>query len=149
MTSKNLNIKDSVTVDHMAPTISKDRKQLAKEKLEKYMKEELVKVKGVFQFFECPGMGAKITVKKYPGHIFEQTLKDGEEYEIPLYVARFLNGIDVTAEAIGGKLGTCSYSVSSYLMDANGIPIISNNTRKKRFGFNSIQFAGSLGESVA
>lgn len=149
MSSKNLNIKENVTVEQMAPTVTKDRKQLAKEKLEKYMKEELVLVKGIFQFFECPGMAAKITVKKYKEHMFEKTMKDGEEYEIPLYVARFLNGIDVTAEAIGGKLGTCSYAISSYLMDANGVPIISQNTRKKRFGFQSMQFAGSAGERVA
>lgn len=134
---------DNITPVSAVP-VSSDRKAEGKAKLEKYMKEELRNVKGIFQFFECPGMGAKITVRKYPGHMFEKEMVDGQEYEIPLYVARFLNGIDVTAEAINGKLGTCSYATSSYLMDKNGVPIITQEKRKKRFGFQSMEFAGAV-----
>ncbi len=144
MTSKKLNVQESVTPNVEVPTITKDRKALGKEKLERYMKEELKMVKGIFKFFECPGMGAKITVKKYPGHMFAQEMQDGQEYEVPLYVARFLNGIDVTAEAIGGKLGTCSYEVHGYLMDKNGMPIVNKEKRKSRFGFQSLEFGGSV-----
>jgi hypothetical protein len=143
MTTKELNIAASVTPIEV-PTISKDRKALAKEKLDKYMKEEMRLVKGIFQFFECPGMGAKIIVKKYKElPMFEKEMTDGQEYEIPLYVARHLNGIDVTAEAIGGKLGTCGYKISEHLMDRNGTPIVVANKSKRRFGFQSMEFAAS------
>lgn len=140
--AKQVNVADSITHDVSAPIFSPDAKQKAKEKLQKIMREEMQMVKGIFQFFECPGMSAKITVKKYKEHFFSQTMKDGEEYEIPLYVARFLNGIDATAERLNGKLGTCSYPVHSYLTDKNGVPIISESQRKRRFGFQSLAFGG-------
>lgn len=147
MTTKKLNISDSITpTSGSSAEVSvgtKDRKSIGKEKLEKYMKEELKTVKGIFQFFECPGMSQKIIIRKYPGHFFEKEMTDGQEYEIPLYVARHLNGIDITAEAIDGKLGTCGYKIHEYLMDKNGIPIVVTNKTKRRFGFQSMQFAGT------
>lgn len=135
---------ESVTPTIEVPVLSKDRKQLAKEKLDQYMREETVLVKGIFQNFETPGMATTIQVKKYKDHFFNRTLEDGKEYEIPLYVARHLNGIDVTAEGINGKLGTCSYPVSSYVMDKDGNPLVNFAKRKKRYGFQSLEFAGSI-----
>ena len=129
--NKKLNVAESVTPQVETIALMEDKKALGKRKLETYMKEEMRTVKGIFQFFECPGMSAKITVKKYPGHIFEKEMTDGKEYEIPLYVARFLNGIDVTAEAIGGKLNTCGYPVHTHIMDKNGLPIISHEKIKR------------------
>lgn len=141
---KKINVTDSVTPTGLVPVMTEDKKALGKKKLEAFMREELRTVKGIFQFFECPGMSAKITVKKYPGHMFEKQMVDGKEYEVPLYVARFLNGIDVTAEAIGGKLNTCGYPVHSHIMDKNGLPIISHEKIKRRFGFQSMEFGGVL-----
>ncbi len=138
-----LNIKDSVTTADV-PTVGTDAKLAAKEKLDRFIKEETRMVKGVFQNFENPGGSLQLQVRKYKGHFFNQVLKDGEEYEVPLYVARHLNGIDVTAEALNGKLGTCSYEVHKFLCDANGMPIINRETRKKRYGFQSMEFAGAL-----
>jgi hypothetical protein len=137
-------ISESVEPTEVAPAYIPNRKEEARRKLEKFMQEETKTVKGIFQFFESPGMATKITVRKYPGHLFEMTMTDGQEYTIPLYVARFLNGIDVTAEKIGGNIGTCSYEVHQHIMDANGLPIISHAKRKKRFGFQSLEFAGSV-----
>lgn len=142
--SKKINVMESVTPTIEVPVLSKDRKQLAKEKLDQYMREETVLVKGIFQNFETPGMATTIQVKKYKDHFFNRTLEDGKEYEIPLYVARHLNGIDVTAEGINGKLGTCSYPVSSYVMDKDGNPLVNFAKRKKRYGFQSLEFAGSI-----
>ncbi len=143
MTTKKLNITESVTPYADVASVLPDRKAEAKAKLQKYIAEETKMVKGIFQFFDCPGMRAKITVQKYPGvKRFEQEMDDGKEYEIPLYVARFLNGIDVTAEAIDGKLGTCSYPVHSHLVDKDGVAIISTAKRKRRFGFQSLEFGG-------
>lgn len=139
MAKDKINIMESVTPVE-APTITKTEKELAKEKLERYRNEEMKMVKGIFKNFETPGAGATIQVKKYKGHFFNQTMQDGQEYEVPLYVARHLNGIDVTAEAIGGKLGTCSYPVHSHIMDQNGNPIPHVAKRKQRYGFQSLQF---------
>lgn len=139
-----LNIKDNVLLNEV-PAIAKTSKELAKAKLEAVMNEELKLVRGIFQFLECPGHSTKITVRKYKGHFFEKDMKDGQEYEVPLYVARFLNGIDVTAEALGGKLGTCSYPVHSHVMDQHGNPTVSIGKRVKRFGFQSLEFGAFQG----
>lgn len=131
--------------ENSLPTSEKtiSSKEASKRKLEKFMEEELKPVRGIFQFFECPGMSAPVTIKKYPGHFFKMEMRDGEEYTVPLYVARFLNGIDVTAEHIDGKLHTCSYPVHSHVMDKDGNPTISVHKRKKRFGFQSLEFGAS------
>jgi trehalose-6-phosphate synthase len=139
---KEVNIIGSVT-PVIAPQVSKEEKDLAKEKLARFMKEEMRIVKGVFQNFENPGAELRLQVRKYKGHFFDQVLKDGEECDVPLYIARHLNGIDVTAEHINGKLGTCSYEVHSHLMDANGVPILNRANRKKRYGFQSMEFGAA------
>lgn len=113
----------------------------AKERLKKIMNEELKMVRGIFQNFETPGMALELQVRKYPGHFFKQVLEDGKECEVPLYIARHLNGIDATAEAINGQVGTCAYPVHSYVVDMHGNPTISVAKRKRRFGFLSSEFS--------
>jgi hypothetical protein len=141
--------------------VTKTKKELSKEKLENYIKEETVLVKGVFQLFDNPGATHRVMVKKYPGvPMFDKVMQDGMEYEIPLYVARHLNGIDVTAERVNGKIGTCSYPVHGFLTrtgdlnpsllgEAPGffgipVPIVGVQKRVKRFGFQSMEFAGAV-----
>lgn len=145
MTSKKLNVQESITPEVREQTIvTSDVKAAAKERLHKFMKEESRMVKGVFKFFECPGMSAKVIVKKYKElPMFEKEMTDGQEYEIPLYVANHLNGIDITAEHINGKLGTCSYALHSYLMDKNGTPIVTAEKRRHRMGFHSQNFGAT------
>ena len=174
-----LNIAESVTVTDV-PHISKSAKEAAQEKLMKLMQEESKMVRGLFQCFENPGATQKITYKKYPtpadmrkrglsGGVepFSKTMTDGQEYEIPLYVARFLNGTDVSAGALGDNstrninIGTCSYSVHGFKfagdspapsalgMGANGeggipVPIVGVSKRVKRYGFQSLEFAGAV-----
>jgi hypothetical protein len=140
------------------PHISKEKKELAKEKLKELIQEETQLVRGIFQFFESPGGSATITVRKYPGvPMFTKSMKDGMMYEIPKYVARFLNGTDVSARAVDGHkddskfIGTCSYGVYDFKVDggadmktsADLLPVaqISNFTR--RFGFQSTDFGGA------
>lgn len=137
-----------------------------KEKLQSIMREESRLVKGIFQCFETPGSTTKICVHKFPtpenGGIppFEKVMTDGETYEVPLYVARFLNGVDVTAGALGDannrnvNIGTCSYAIHGFKwkgdmppasgQDAMGtpIPLIGVAKRVKRYGFQSLEFAG-------
>ena len=162
--SKNLNIKESVTAIE-APMISKGRKDQAKDKVKEFMTEETRLVKGIFQCFETPGSEVKVIVRKYPGiPQFEKVMRDGETYEIPLYVARHLNGVDVTAGALGDNpnpnIGTCSYVRNAFVLagrnaepgygnlgtGANGqsgipVPIVGIGKRIRRYGFQSMEFA--------
>ena len=130
------------------------RKEVAKGKLKQFIDEETKLVKGRFRCFETPGDKRKIIVKKYPGvPVFEKEMVDGETYEVPLYVARFLNGIDVTADSVGGKIYTCSYPIHGFkwengaapppcTTDSSGalVPIETVVKRTRRYGFESLEF---------
>lgn len=160
--AKNLNIAAAVTTVQ-GLHVSKETRDLAKEKIKELIAEETKLVKGVFINFETPGAPAPITVKKYPGvPVFSKIMKDGEMYEIPLYVARFLNGIDVSVGAVdnpnkGSQLiGTCQYAVHGWKMDhaedfkpgvdtgGTVVPHVGITKRVKRYGFNSAEFAGAV-----
>jgi hypothetical protein len=132
----------------------KSKKQLLEEKLRPFIEEETKLVKGRFRNYETPGGYANIYCGKYPGvpH-FKRMLLDGEVYEIPLYVARFLNGVDVTAKACDERINTCSYVVHSHnfkkdsemvrsFQDENGNLITPETSKKfvKRYGFESLEF---------
>ena len=171
-----LNIVGSVTPTDSTPHVNKGMKEIASQKLKEFMAEEGRLVRGIFQCFENPGATQKITYKKYPTPAdmrkrgseggmepFSKSMTDGCEYEIPLYVARFLNGTDVTAGALGDAnkntlIGTCSYNIHGfkYQGDAPGastlgfggggesgipVPIAGITKRVKRYGFQSLEFA--------
>lgn len=159
--SEKLDIMASFTPTASAPNITKDRKELAKEKLKELIAEETKLVKGIFQCFETPGSTTRITYRKYPGiEMFSRVMTDGETYEIPLYVARHLNGQDVSAGACGdpnlknSAIGSCSYVVHGFKMQnrdalpsANmdggmAVPIVGVHKRVKRYGFQSLEFGG-------
>ena len=158
------NIAESVLPAVEAPSISKSTKEAAKERLEQFKNEESRLVKGIFQCFETPGASVKIFVKKYAGiQPFEKVMTDGYEYEVPLYVARHLNGIDATAGAMAApelrnpRIGTCSYPIHGFKMPDTGrltgsnidgagipVPIVGIVKRFKRYGFQSLEFAGDV-----
>lgn len=164
MAKEKIDLAKSVTPPvYGAIHVSKSAKEAAAEKLKELISEETRLVKGIFQSFETPGASVKITVKKYPGipH-FERVMTDGEIYEIPLYVARHLNGVDVSAGACGDPnkknqmIGTCSYPVHGFkyqngnapasTVDALGtpVPLIGVSKRVKRYGFQSMEFGGAI-----
>lgn len=107
-----------------------------------FMEEECKPVKGIFKNFECPGGSAHIVQAKYPNQpVLNQILQDGQEYEIPLWAARYLNGIDVTAEELGGKIGSCSYAKFNYeIPEGGGTPVPLIGARRQRYGFQSLDF---------
>lgn len=170
MSKVKLNIADNVT-PISAPHISKSQKEHAAEVLQRMLKEETQIVKGIFQCFETPGATVKISLKKYPEKftpMFDKTMTDGMQYEVPLYVARHLNGIDATVGAAQDPslprntfIGTCSYPKHGFVLPGKGaepqfgqvgaggvpVPIVGIVKRVKRFGFQSLEFAGA--ESVA
>jgi hypothetical protein len=121
--------------------------------LNKFIEQETKTVKGKFRNFETPGAGTRIMVRKYPGvPMFDQVMMDGGTYEIPLYVARHLNGTDVTATKSNKKLNTCSYPTHGFLFDNSGkipgssedngipVPIIGPTKWTRRYGFESLEF---------
>ncbi len=169
---------ESVTPVATAPSessesvhVSKTSNQATREILERFMKEESRLVKGRFRCFETPGSTTRIQHKKYPTtpemlkrggtfgvDMFDKTMTDGEVYEIPLYAARWLNGVDVTAKELDGKIGSCSYVTHGFKWspgqpmptsaqgngpDGQGgipVPIIGVGKRTRRYGFESLEF---------
>lgn len=126
-------------------------------KILKFVEEEGKRmVKGRFRNYESPGCAATITVKKYHEKYvppFGMDMMDNETYEIPLYVARFLNGTDVTAKEVNCKINTCSKLVHSFGAnsdgslkpasgtDARGVPVpIFTGKYSRRYGFESLEF---------
>lgn len=174
-----VDVASSISPSVEVPHISKTTRELANKKLLELMKEEGKLVKGTFQCFENPGATQRITYKKYPtpaemrkrgseGGLepFSKIMTDGEVYEIPLYVARFLNGTDVTAGAIEPQnkinphIGTCSYGIHGFKYQGNNpagsqmgsgpagesgipVPIVGVTKRVKRYGFQSMEFASA------
>ncbi|MEE8209015.1 MAG: hypothetical protein V3T88_08720 [Nitrosomonadaceae bacterium] len=85
-------------------------------------------VKGIFKFYEVPGGTMTFRFKEYkqdPVERFE--LKDGETYSIPLGVAKHLN-----------KRG--SYPIHAHAVDASGKSVYKIGQKKRRFGFQSLEF---------
>ena len=134
--------------------VSKSKKDLAMDKMRPFIEEETKLVKGRFRNYETPGGHASVFCSKYPGvEPFKKTMFDGEVYEVPLYVARFLNGVDVTAKGCDEKINTCAYPVHAYKHDRNAPMVRSDqdvsgniilpDTLKKwtrRYGFESLEF---------
>ena len=160
--AKNLNIAAAVTTVS-GLHVTKETKELAKEKIKELIAMETKIVRGTFINFETPGASATITVRKYPGiPVFQKAMKDGETYEIPLYVARFLNGIDISVGAVDNpnkgsqKIGTCQYAVHGWKMEHGEdfkpgvntgdtvVPVSGITKRVKRYGFNSSEFDGAV-----
>lgn len=144
----------SVTPTQDIPQPSPDRKMEAKQKLDKFIEEERRLVKGRFRCYETPGWTGPIQQLKYKAlGMFTKHMTDGEVYEIPLWVARWLNGTDVTAEAVGGKINSCSYFEHGFTMngptdlkpsqlDGQGIPVpLITGKYKRRYGFESLEFS--------
>jgi hypothetical protein len=153
-----------------AINVSMGLKEMAKRKIEELMKEETKVVQGIFHNYETPGGSATIHVEKYKGiPAFKKSMMDGFSYEVPLYVARFLNGIDVTAGALAEnrnpetqKIGTCSYAIHGFKMNdpsqpvpsqfgagPNGeggvpVPLVGISKRIRRYGFSSMEGFGGV-----
>lgn len=134
--------------------VPKSKKELCAEKLKPYIEEETKLVQGRFRNIETPGGSAPIAMVKYPGiPPFSKIMMDNVVYTIPLYVARFLNGVDVLAKGCDEKIHTCSYAIHGFKWeqgqampkaneDDHGIPvpIIGVSKRVRRYSFESMEF---------
>ena len=85
-------------------------------------------VKGVFKFYEVPCGKMSFVYKAHKGdQVQRYDLIDGTIYSIPLGVARHLN-----------KNGW--YPVHSYALDDAGVASMKIGQKKRRFGFQSLEF---------
>ena len=130
------------------------QKELGKAKLAKLIAEETKLVKGRFRNFETPGANLRVQIRKYPGiPAFDKVMEDNKIYEIPLYVARHLNGVDMAAGGGNTKINSCAYPTHGFLWDkdkappasdASGggitVPIIGVQKWNRRYGFDSMEF---------
>jgi len=90
-----------------------------KDSIEAMTPETDKKVHGTFVNIECPGQPGKVCGKYYQGmQYFEKVFEDGQQYTIPLSVARFINE-------------RCKYEEHSYLVDEKGEPIKTNKFRPR------------------
>lgn len=146
----------------MSNVATKSKKEQTRELLKKFADEEKVLVKGRFKCIENPGDTVRFNnIRKYPedlAPVFTLTMTDGGIYQIPLWMARYLNGIDVTAKALNGRINSCSYPIHGYLWDEKkGVPISGNDINneshgvpvttiaiekiKQRYAFESLEFS--------
>jgi len=106
----------------------KNTKKLTPEDLRKMRDKDLRMVKGIFRCFEPVGGSFTFSFKKYKDvDTLTMTLNDGEQYELPLMVAKHLNQ-------------NCSYPVHSHVMDINGNPTVDVGRKVKRCSFESLEF---------
>jgi len=85
-------------------------------------------VKGMFKFYEVPGGQMSFVYREYKEDPTERyDMVDGKIYTIPLGVARHLN-----------KNGW--YPVHSFLSNEDGSSHMKVGQKKRRFGFQSLEF---------
>ena len=143
-------MRKSAPIDEITQSLSKETPE---DRIRRLQEEETKLVSGRFRNFESPGGSLRVQIKKYKNvPMFDKTLIDNEVYEVPLYVARHLQGIDHIAKELNGKINTCAYPVHGHIMNGSewapahvnehGIPIASVQVAKwiRRYGFESLQF---------
>lgn len=92
-------------------------------------KEESRMVKGIFRCHEPRGGCVTFSFRKYKWDSTKRyTMHDGQEYEVPLCVARHLNK-------------NCNYVEHTHILDAQGKPILNEAGKKvSRMNFDSLDF---------
>ena len=150
-------IAESVTPSNKIEVVQETSEVKAKnDKLQRFIDEETKMVKGRFRCFDNPGSSVRIQVRKYKNvPMFDKWMIDEGTYEVPLYIARHLNGIDATATHINGKVNSCSYPIHGFKsVDGNlaasqeihgpdGPKLIPTDNivkRVRRYGFESMEF---------
>lgn len=88
------------------------------------------RVKGMFQFHECPGGKLEFVFRMYKEDPVEYySLQDGQYCELPLGVARHLN-----------QNGW--YPVHRHQLDSNGKAVTTVGEKRHRYSFRSLEFMG-------
>lgn len=109
-------------------TKPRNTRSFTTEELNKQRDKDHKMVKGIFRCYEPRGGSFTFNFKKYKGdQILKYTMVDGNTYEIPLMVAKHLNQ-------------NCWYPKHSYVLDANGLPVVNMSQKTKRCSFESLEF---------
>lgn len=104
------------------------KEETKKKSLKWHRDKDREKVKGIFKYYEVPGGSMSFVYRQYKEDKTERyDMIDGKVYSIPLGVARHLN-----------KNGW--YPVHQYTMDDAGSPSMRIGQKKRRFGFQSLEF---------
>jgi hypothetical protein len=103
-------------------------KEEAKSRWSALYQEEKRLVRGKFKDLECPGGIKEFSFRKFKEDpLRNYSFKDGEVYEVPLYVARHLNS-------------NCSYPTYTFKNDEAGRPQTTVSERVHRTSFQSLDF---------
>lgn len=129
-------------VSNRTAMMSKDE---LKRKLHKLMLEESRMVTGRFLYHELPGGCINVFQRKYKDlPIFRETLVDQCTYTVPLWVARFLNGIDKSSAAYEGVIHSGAFPRYKHETKADGLGGVLNlepiGSWTRRFSFQSMDF---------
>jgi len=109
-------------------SVSLSIKEEAKLRWKALYDEEKRMVRGKFKDLECPGGIKEFTFRKFKEDpLRNYSFKDGEIYEVPLYVARHLNT-------------QCSYPSHTFKNDEQGRPQTVISERIHRTSFQSLDF---------
>lgn len=110
-------------------TAGNARKKTSAAEIDALRKESSKKVKGIFRCFEPKGGEVTFVYREFKGDpIVRYTMRDGEEYEIPLGVARHLNK-------------NCGYFVHGHILGPDGAPAKDKqNKHESRMNFESVEF---------
>jgi len=108
----------------------KGKKKTADE-IEKMRQDANRTVKGVFRCHEPRGGEVTLVWKEYKGDpIRRWTLRDGQEYELPIGLAKHLNK-------------NCCYSVHGHILGPDGNPLVDKQNKSvSRMNFESMEFYG-------
>jgi hypothetical protein len=120
------------------------------QRLARVREEELKLVKGIFRNYENPGFDEYVCYEKYKGvPKFAQRMWDGQEYEIPLYIARFIQGYEALAPEGYRKTNSCAIPVGQIIhtdtgpavpQTKSGSPITAPMRWQRRIGFEVAGF---------
>jgi hypothetical protein len=100
----------------------------------KYLRDrDMEIVECTFRSHDPAGGSVTLNARPYAGEMYSETFIDGQTYSIPLYLAKRMN-----SEFQG--IGTW-YPTHSYILDAQGKPILGVGKKNYRFSANSTSFS--------
>lgn len=118
----------NLTKDATVTPVNFSEKELAKQRWHDLFQEEKKMVRGKFIDHECPGGSVDFSYRKYKETpLTNYSMKDGEIYEVPLYIARHLNN-------------NCSFPTYVFKNDEAGRPVTTISERVHRYAFQSLDF---------
>ena len=106
-----------------SPNLVRADKEVARQKLEEIIEKDKRIVKGTFVYEEFPGSSFRFKNTKYKGVSCDITMADGGVYDIPRWLADFINGKDESKDALNPNAdrttNTCAVPTNYYKTGPN------------------------------